>query len=72
MHAGALFCQDKLPSCEVASRFAEEKGDLEWEDEFSIEILVEAVVIVLLILEKQWSWPSLTGLVAEIEEFVVS
>jgi len=51
LHSGALFCQNELSSCEILSRFAEEKGDLEGEEEFAIEILMETVVVVLSIFE---------------------
>lgn len=71
LHSGTLFGQNELSTREVLPRFAEEKGDLEREDELTIEILVETVVIVLLIFEQQGSGATLACLMAEFEKFTV-
>lgn len=71
LHARALFGEDELASSEVASRLAEEEGDLKREDELAIEVLMETVVVLLLVLEKQWSGASLASVVAELENFSV-
>ena len=52
MHAGALFGEDELAAGEVARGFAEEEGNLEREDEFSVEVLVETVVVALVVFEQ--------------------
>jgi hypothetical protein len=71
LHTGALLGEDELATGEVASGVAEEEGYLKREDERAVEILVEAVVVALLVLEQKWCGARLAGVVAELEEFIV-
>jgi len=71
LHTGALLGEDELASSEVARGVAEEEGYLKREDEGAVEILVEAVVVALLVLEQQRCGTGLASFVAELEELIV-
>jgi hypothetical protein len=71
LHTRALFRQYKLATCEVAAGLAKKDGSLDGKDELAVEILVEAVVIVLLVFEKKRCRPRLSGLMAELLELLV-
>jgi hypothetical protein len=71
LHPWALFRKNEFSSAEVTAGFAEEEGDLQREDKIAIEILMEAVVVVLLIFEQKRSRASLTRVVTEIEKSIV-
>jgi hypothetical protein len=68
LHARALFGEDKLAPREVSFGLAKEKCYLKGKDELSVEILVEAVVVVLLVSEQERGWTRLAGVMAEPEE----
>src|ERR1700722_15561578 len=64
LHAGPLLSKNKLSPSEICARLRQEDRDLNWEHLFSIEVLVEAVVIPGPILKKQGSWLFLAGFMA--------
>src|ERR1700677_4190853 len=64
LHARPLLSKNKLSPSEVCARLRQENRDLNWEHLFSIEVLVEAVVIPRPILKKQGSWLFLAGFMA--------
>jgi hypothetical protein len=61
LHAGALLGKDELAPGEVSVGLAKEKCNLKGKDELSVEILVEAVVVVLLVSEQERGWTRLAG-----------
>jgi hypothetical protein len=66
LHAGALLGEDELAAGEVACGFAEQEGYLQGEDEIAVEVLVEAVIVALAVLQEQWCGSGLAGFVAEL------
>lgn len=53
LHARTLFGQDKLAAGEVAARLRQQDGDLNREDVLAVDILVQAIVVVLMVLKHQ-------------------
>src|SRR5215472_15273241 len=63
----ALLDQQKLAAAKVALGRAEQHGQLQWKDQWAIEILVQAVVVIGLVFEDQWGRPRLARLVAFVQ-----
>ena len=68
LHAGPLFSQDELSTCEVYAGLREEDRGLYWECEVPIEVLVEAVEISRHVLQQKRRRACLAGVVASFEE----
>jgi hypothetical protein len=68
LHARALLGKNEFTAGEIAAGFGEEEGDLYGEDMFSIQILMEAVIVARSVLEEQRRGTQLAGLVAAREE----
>src|SRR5689334_14161658 len=62
--ARSLLREHEFAAREVVSRHREEEGDLQWEDVLAIEILMQAVVIALAIVQQERCWPGLAGAMA--------
>jgi len=63
LHTRTLFGKYEFASGEIPSRLRQQDSYLYWEDMFSVEVLVQTVVITFAILQKQWrgSEPLATG-----------
>src|SRR4029450_12100683 len=66
--ARSLLREHEFTAREVVSRHRQEAGDLQREDMLAIEILMEAVVIALAIVQEERCWPGLTGAMAPLEK----
>jgi hypothetical protein len=66
LHAGALLGEDELAAGEVVRGVAEQEGYLQGKDELAVEVLVEAVIVALAVLQKQRRWAGLASAVAEL------
>jgi len=51
LHARALLGQNEFSASEISLRFREQNGHLDWEYMLAVEILMEAVVVPLFILQ---------------------
>src|SRR5258705_2024812 len=71
LHAGTLFGKYEFASGEIPSRLRQQDSYLYWEDMFTVEVLVQTVVITFAILQKQWRGSELSCIMASLEEFVV-
>ena len=68
LHARPLFGQDELATRKVLSWLGKENRDLDRECDITIEILMKAVEVTCDILQQKRRWPSLTGVVASLQE----
>src|SRR5712692_9162962 len=68
LHARALLRHDELTTCEVRVGVRQQNSQLEREDMLTIEVLMQAVVVVDSILKEQRRRPHLTGIVATLDE----
>src|SRR6185295_16397541 len=68
LHARPLLGQHELAAREIQPRRGEQEGGLQREHMLSIEILMQAVVVALAVLQQERSWPRLTGAMATVEE----
>src|SRR5207249_5504241 len=66
--AWPLLGQHELTAREVSSRRREQHGDLQREDVLSVEVLMQAIVVALVVSKKQRRRPGLTGSMATLEE----
>ncbi len=69
LHARALFGEEEFTAGEVRTGGIEQDGDLEREDVFAVEVLVEAVEITGAVTEEEGCGARLTGGVAAGGEF---
>jgi hypothetical protein len=68
LHARALLSEHELTTLEIFPRFAEENRHLERENMLAIAILMQAVVIILAVLQQQWGRAGLPGSMAPFDE----
>jgi len=68
LHAGTLFRQDELAAVEVLTGLRQKYSDLQREDVLTVEVLMQAVVVLGTVLKQQWRRPVLTGLMAALDE----
>ena len=68
LHARTLFGQHELAAGEVAARLRQQNRDLDREDVLAVEILVQAVVVVLMVLKHERRGTPLAGCVAALDE----
>src|SRR5436190_524275 len=72
LHAWTLLGQDELATRKVAVGFGQQNGDLEWKNMLAVEVLMQAVVVVLPVLKQQRCRPELARVMATREEVRVS
>src|SRR4051812_3268887 len=72
LHPRPLLRQHELAAGEIVPRFREQDRDLQRKYMFAIEVLMQAVVVALAILQQQRRWPGLAGGVAPIQEAIVA
>src|SRR6185437_16539146 len=70
LRPGPLLHQQELAPGVVPPRLAEEAGYLQRESDFSVNVLVQAVVAALGIAQQKRSRPALAMAVADLEKFV--
>ena len=68
LHTRPLFGEDKLTSQKVSRWLRQEKGNLYGEDVLSVQVLMQAVIISLTVLQKQGCRTKLSSLVAPLDE----
>ena len=68
LHARALLRHDELTAGEVRAGVGQQNSQLEREDMLTVEVLVQAVVVVDSILKEKRRRPHLTGIVATLDE----
>src|SRR5262244_1186394 len=66
--ARSLLREHEFTAREVVSWHRQEEGDLQREDVLTIEILMQAVVIALAVVQEEWRWPGLAGAMAALEK----
>src|ERR1700674_5118876 len=71
LHARPLFCHDEFSPGKVAPRLGKQNRDLNREHVFTVEILMQAVVIAFAVFEDQWRRTQLAGSVAAPDELRV-
>src|SRR4051794_28426760 len=54
LHARPLLREHELTAGKILPGLREQDGDLQWEDELTVEVLMEAVVVARCVLEQQW------------------
>src|SRR5215475_10480198 len=67
--ARSLLREHEFTAREVVSWHRQEEGDLQREDMLAIEILMQAVVIALVIVQEEWRWPGLAGAVTPLKKY---
>ncbi len=72
LHARPLLCEHEFATGEVSSGLGKKKRDLDREYVLAIEVLMEAVIVAGLVLEKQRRGTLLAGLMAPSDEGIVS
>src|SRR5260370_18986621 len=72
LHARTLLRHDELSTGEVDAWVGQQNGQLEREDMFPVEVLMQAVVVVGSILKEKGRRPHLTSIVATLDEVGVS
>ena len=60
LHARALFGDDELAAREILAGLRQENGHLQREDVFSVEVLMQAIVVAGRIAQQQWRGAALT------------
>ena len=68
LHARALLGQHEFAAGEVPAGLGQQDRDLEREDVLAVEVLVQAVVVALAVLQEQRRRPRLPGRMAALEE----
>jgi hypothetical protein len=68
LHPGALFCENELPSLKVCFRIREEYSHLDWENVLSVDVLMKAVIVPLIVLKKQRCRALLAGMMASLNK----
>ena len=68
LHARSLLGEDELAAVEIPSRLGQERRDLQREDVLSVQILMQAVVIVRSVLQQERRRQGLSGAMAALEE----
>src|SRR5258705_12992392 len=71
LHPGPLFGEDEFSPSEIAFRFGQQKGRLQRKYVLAIQVLVQAIVVTLRVLQKQGRWLGLAGRMTTREEFGV-
>src|SRR3984893_2688247 len=61
LHARPLLGQDKLATGEIASWLGEQDGDLQWESNLAVKVLMQAVEVARHVLQQQRRRPRLTS-----------
>src|SRR5258706_14221263 len=67
--AGPLFREHEFPAREILCRLREQEGDLQRDYMFSVQILMQAVVIAFSILQQERRRPGLAGAMTAVQEF---
>src|SRR5215475_2972447 len=67
--ARSLLREHEFTAREVVSWHRQEEGDLQREDMLAIEILMQAVVIALAIVQEERRWPGLAGAVTPLKKY---
>ena len=68
LHTRTLFGQYKFPTAKILPRFGQQDGHLYREDVLAVKILMQAIVVALPVLEQQWRWLHLPGIVTSPNE----
>ena len=72
LHARALLGQHELAAREIALRLGQQERDLQRKHMLAVEILMQAVVVALAVLQQQRRRPGLAGAMAALEESACS
>src|SRR5262249_16098358 len=71
LHARPLFGQYELPAREILAGFRKQDSDLDRKREFTVEVLMKAIVVAWNVLQEKWGRSRLAGLMALVEEVFV-
>src|ERR1700724_95897 len=71
LHARPLLGEHEVSAGEVGIRPRQQKRDLQRKDVLAVEILMQAVVVALAVLQQKGCRPGLSGMVTAIEKFLV-
>jgi hypothetical protein len=72
LHARALFSQYKFPARKILFRLGQQDRYLYRKDVLAVEILMQAIVVTLPILQQQWRRPQLPGIMTSPDEVGVT
>lgn len=71
LHPRSLFRKHELSTGKVARRVREQNRYLHWKYVLAIEILVQAVIVSLAVLQEQWRGPGLSGVMTALDELLM-